>query len=232
LSPGDKSKPNNQNFAFPNKKSIYMELIKHLNWRYATKKYSNKKVPAEQVHQIIEAISLSASSAGLQPYRVFSISNEDLKKQLGEGSFNAQIAESSHLLVFAAYATITKEHIAGYISYMARERGIPEGGMADFQKSLEQFLLSRSDEENFAWAARQAYIALGTGIIAAAELKVDATPMEGFDAARVDELLGLKEKGLKSVVLLSLGYRDEEKDFLVNLKKIRVPKEEFASIID
>ncbi|MCH5689315.1 nitroreductase family protein [Niabella sp. W65] len=91
--------------------------------------------------------------------------------------------------------------------------------MADFQKSLEQFLLSRSDEENFAWAARQAYIALGTGIIAAAELKVDATPMEGFDAARVDELLGLKEKGLKSVVLLSLGYRDEEKDFLVNLKR-------------
>lgn len=209
-----------------------MELIKHLNWRYATKKYSNKKVPAEQVHQIIEAISLSASSAGLQPYRIFSISNEDLKKQLGEGSFNTQIAESSHLLVFAAYAAITKEHISGYISYMARERGIPEGGMADFQKSLEQYLLSRSDEENFAWAARQAYIALGTGIIAAAELKVDATPMEGFDATRVDELLGLKEKGLKSVVLLSLGYRDEEKDFLVNLKKIRIPKEEFASIID
>ncbi|MCH5714838.1 nitroreductase family protein [Niabella hibiscisoli] len=175
---------------------------------------------------------MSASSAGLQPYRIFSVSNEELKKQLGEGSFNGQIAESSHLLVFAAYTSITQEQIAAYISYMSRERGITEGGMADFQKSLEGFLLNRPDGENFAWAARQAYIALGTGIIAAAELKIDATPMEGFDAARVDELLGLKEKGLTSVVLLSLGYRDEEKDFLVNLKKIRIPKEEFASIID
>ncbi|MCH5600806.1 nitroreductase family protein [Niabella ginsengisoli] len=208
-----------------------MELIKSLNWRYATKKYRNEKIPIEKVQQILDAISLSASSAGMQPYRVFSIENEDIRKQIGEGSFNAQIVESSHLLVFAAYTAVTAEQISNYIDHIATVRDTPAEGMVDFKKSLETYLLNRSDEENFSWAARQAYIALGTGIIAAAELRVDATPMEGFDQQKVDEVLGLKNKGLKSIVMLSLGYRDEENDYFAKLKKVRTPKEEFISVV-
>ena len=206
-----------------------MNVIESLNWRYATKKFSDKKVPAEKLQTIVHAVSLSASSAGMQPYRLLVIENPELRKQLGEGSFNSQIAEASHLLVFAAYTSVTADTIATYIRLVAEQRGLPEVALADFKKSLEQHLLSRTDEENFGWASRQAYIALGTGLIAAAELQVDATPMEGFDADKFDRLLGLKEKGLRAVVLLALGYRDEEKDIFAKMKKVRWPKEEFVT---
>lgn len=206
-----------------------MDLLKSLNWRYATKKFSNKKLSAEKLQTIVDAINLSASSAGMQPYRLFVIENPDLKKELGTGSFNAQIEESSHLLVFAAYASIRKADIESYIQLIAKERNTTEESLADFKNALVHNLLSRTDEENFIWSARQAYIALGTGIIAAAEQQVDATPMEGFDSGKFDTLLGLTEKGLKSVVLLALGYRDEERDPFAKMKKVRIPKEEFVT---
>lgn len=205
-----------------------MSLIENLNWRYATKKYTDKKLSADKLQTIIGAISLSASSAGLQPYRLVVIENKELRRELAEGSRNPQIAEASHLLVFAAYSTIRKDHIEKYVHLTAEVRGVAEESLADFKNSLTNHLLSKTDEENFMWSAKQAYIALGTGLIAAANLQVDATPMEGFDAEKFDEVLGLEEKGLKSVVLLALGYRDEENDFLANLKKVRFPKEEFV----
>lgn len=208
-----------------------MNLIESLNWRYATKKFSDKKLSADKLQTIIEAINLSASSAGLQPYRLVVIENRELRKELCEGSRNPQIAEASHLLVFAAYSAIKKEHIEKYVQLTARVRGIAEENLADFKNSLESHILSKTDEENFIWSAKQAYIALGTGLIAAATLQVDATPIEGFDAEKFDEVLGLKEKRLKSVVLLALGYRDEENDFLAKLKKVRFPKEEFVTEI-
>ncbi|WP_247235287.1 nitroreductase family protein [Telluribacter sp. SYSU D00476] len=208
-----------------------MDLLESLNWRYATKKFSNKKLAADKLQTIVDAINLSASSAGMQPYRLFVIENSELKKELGVGSFNAQITEASHLLVFAAYTAIRKEDIQKYIQLIARERNTTEESLVDFKNSLEKYFLSRTDEENFIWSARQAYIALGTGIIAAADQQVDATPMEGFDSERFDTLLGLKEKGLKSVVLLALGYRDEEKDPFARMKKVRLPKEEFVTEI-
>lgn len=206
-----------------------MNLIESLNWRYATKKYSDIKLSTDKLQTIIEAINLSASSAGLQPYKLVVVENRKLRKELCEGSFNPQIAEASHLLVFAAYSTIKKEHIEKYIQLTARVRGIAEDSLVDFKNSLESYILSKTDEENFIWSARQTYIALGTALIAAATLQVDATPMEGFDAEKFDEVLGLKEKGLKSVVLLALGYRDEENDFLAKLKKVRFPNEEFVT---
>jgi nitroreductase len=103
--------------------------------------------------------------------------------------------------------------------------------LSDFKSSIENALLSRTDEAKFQWSSKQAYIALGTGLIAAANLKVDATPMEGFDTEKFDEILGLKEKGLRSVVLLSLGYRDEKNDFLAHLKKVRLPKNKFVTVL-
>lgn len=208
-----------------------MNLIETLNWRYATKKFSSKKVPADQLDQIVEAINLSASAAGMQPYRLFVIENRELRKQLGEGSFNPQISEASHLLVFAAFEQVTKGHIEDYIAYMAQVRSIPEESLLDFKEALFGNFLNKKEEENFAWAAKQAYIALGTAIIAAADLQIDASPMEGFDPEKFDTILGLKEKGLKSVVILAIGYRDEEQDVFAKFKKVRLPKEEFVTEI-
>ncbi len=201
-----------------------MNLIESLKWRYATKKFSAQKLPEEKLDYILKAISLSASSTGLQPYRLVLVEDPEIRKQLGEGSFNAQITEASHLLVFAAFDKVTQAHIDAYMDDVAEVRSVPLEQLADFKKALVGGLLSRSDEQNFNWAARQAYIALGTALIAAADVQVDATPMEGFDAPRFDQLLGLSDQGLKSVVVLALGYRDAEKDFFAKFKKVRLPE--------
>ena len=204
-----------------------MKLIEDLNWRYATKKYSTQKVTDADLEKIIDAINLSASSVGMQTYRLFVIENPEMRKELGADSFNTQIVEASHLLLFAAFDSISQETIDNYIRFVAKVRDMRVEDLADFKSKLGGLLL-RTDDENFIWSAKQAYIALGTGLIAAANLQIDATPMEGFNAEKFDEILGLKEKGLKSVVLLALGYRDEENDKYAKLKKVRVPKEEFV----
>jgi len=209
-----------------------MNLIDKLNWRYATKKFSEGKVSAEELNQLISAINLSASSTGLQPYRIFIVENPELREKLAEGSFNRQIADSSHLIVFAAFEKVTLQHIDDYMNLIASQRGIPVESLADFKMALVGGILNRSDEDNYTWAARQAYIALGTALIAAAELKIDTTPMEGFDAAKFDDLLGLKALGLKSVVTLAIGYRDEELDIFASFKKVRLPEAEFATFVD
>lgn len=209
-----------------------MELLEALKWRYATKKFSNKRVSDEDLDKISKAINLSASSVGMQTYRLFVIDDPSLKKELGEGSFNSQIAESSHLLVFAAFDSISQETIENYIQFVAKERDQPIAQLEDFKNAVGSSLLARTDEENFIWSSKQAYIGLGTGLIAAATLKIDATPMEGFDPEKFDRLLGLKEKKLKSVVLLALGYRDEENDYLAKLKKVRIPIQEFATMLN
>lgn len=208
-----------------------MDLQKTLSWRYAVKKYSNQKVSEEDLTKIIDAINLSASSAGMQTYRLFVINDKEIRKAIREGSFNSQIEEASHLLLFAAFENVTQEVIDEYIRHVSREREIPEDQLADFKKSLEFHLLSRTGDQNFIWSAKQAYLALGTALIAAAELKIDSTPMEGFDNDKLDKLLALPEKGLKSVVLLALGYRDEKNDVFARLKKVRLPKDEFATVV-
>lgn len=208
-----------------------MELIEVLNWRYATKKFGQRKVTDEKVSEILEAINLSASSIGLQPYRVYVVENSEIKKQMGKGSFNSQIVDASYLLVFAAFESITQQNIDDYFELVAKVRETPIENLSDYKGQASAYLLSRTDDENFKWSAKQAYIALGTGLIAAANLQVDATPMEGFDAEKFDTILGLKEKGLKSVVLLALGYRDAENDYMVNMKKVRLPLNEFATVI-
>lgn len=209
-----------------------MKLINDLKWRYATKKFSDKRVSSEDLDKIIEAINLSASSIGIQPYRLFIIDKPSLKKELAEGSFNSQIVESSNLLVFAAFDSITQKTIDNYIEFVAKERETTVEQLADFKNAISSHLLAQTDNDNFIWSTKQAYIGLGTGLIAAANLKIDTTPMEGFDAEKFDEILKLKEKGLKSVVLLALGYRDEENDWNSKLKKVRIPKQEFATMIN
>jgi nitroreductase/dihydropteridine reductase len=203
-----------------------MDLIQSLEWRYASKRMNGTKVPDEKIERILEAIRLAPSSMGLQPYTVLVIEDEELKKKLQPVAMNQpQIVESSHLLVFAAWDNITPEQIEEYIDYTATVRNMPPESLNEFKGMLLNMAANRSQEENFQWAARQVYIALGTALVAAANEKVDATPMEGFDPAAADELLGLKEKGLRSVSFLPLGYRDTDNDWLVKLPKVRREKE-------
>ncbi|MNY21843.1 Major NAD(P)H-flavin oxidoreductase [compost metagenome] len=163
----------------------------------------------------------------MQPFRVLSITNPEIKQKLQDASFNPQVGESSHLLVFASYTHISQTHIDEYISLVAKTREIPVESLNDFKEKLS-FFTGMPEEFIKTWAAKQAYIALGTAIVAAANLKVDSTPMEGFDSAAFDEILGLKEKGLQSAVVLALGYRDEEADFLAKAKKVRIPLDEMT----
>lgn len=205
-----------------------MQLIENLNWRYSVKKYQKTKVSEENINKIVEAIRLSASSAGLQPYRVILVEDEKIRAQLQENSFNPQVTEASHLIVFAAMSSINANHIDEYMNLVATTRNIPQESLSDFKNSLSGYLLAQNDKDNLDWATRQAYIGLGTGLAAAAELQIDTTPMEGFDRSIFDTVLGLKDQNLTSVVVLAVGYRDEEKDFLAKAPKVRLPKEQFV----
>ena len=206
-----------------------MDLTDALKWRYATKKFNPaKKVDQKLVDKIIEAAWLAPTSSGLQPFQVIEVTNQDLKERLVPIASNQQqISDCSHLLVFAAWDNYTEERINKIYRYTTEGREQEPDRYKAYTDLLKSVYLHRSAEENFAHTARQAYIAFGMAIAMAAELKVDATPMEGFDNNAFDGVLGLKELGLRSVTLLPLGYRDEKNDWLVNLKKVRHPKQEF-----
>lgn len=209
-----------------------MNLIDALNWRYATKRMNGKPVPQDKIETIVEAARLAPSSMGLQPYTLFVIENPETKAKLQPAAYNQpQILEASHLLVFAAWNDVTTEHVDTYINDIATTRGVPAETLDGFKASLMGIVNGRTKEQKHEWAARQAYIAFGTAIAAAATEQVDATPMEGFVPAQVDEILGLAEKGLRSVTILALGYRDNEQDFLANAKKVRRSRDLFVANI-
>ena len=206
-----------------------MELINALNWRYATKKMNGNQVPEEKVNIILEAARLAPTSSGLQPFSVILITDPELKKQILPIAHNqSQIVDSSHLLVFAAWDNIDEKRIDEAFGRTLNERGMPQNAMDEYKNRLLSIYGTKTAEENFQLAARQSYIGLGMALTAAAMEKVDSTPMEGFNAQALDELLNLKEKGLRSVTLLPLGYRDETGDWLVNLKKVRKSKDHFV----
>lgn len=206
-----------------------MSLLEALNWRYATKKMSGAKVPQEKVDQIIEAARLAPTSSGIQPFRVIVVTNPELLQKISPVAFGQpQITATSHLLIFAAWDGYTEEKIRNVFANQNKERGLPDEGPSDFEIQVTANFTAKTAEEGFNHAARQAYIGFGMAIAQAALLQVDATPMEGFNGPELDALLGLKERGLRSVTLLPLGYRTEEGDWLVNLKKVRTPAKEFV----
>jgi len=205
-----------------------MNIIELLKWRYATKKMNGQKVPQEKVDYILEAARYAPSSAGLQPYEIIVISNKELLEKVKPIANNqSQITDASHLLVFAAWDGLTEARINKVFDHTTSERGLPSNAFDDYKTRIHSMFSTKTAEEQVQYAARQSYISLGAALLAAAEQQVDATPMEGFNPAALDELLGLKEKGLRSIALLPLGYRDTAKDWLVNQKKVRKPKEEF-----
>lgn len=206
-----------------------MNLLDTLRWRYATKKFDPaKKVDQKLIDQIVEAAWLAPTSSGLQPFKVIEITNQELKEKIVPIGMNQQqIADCSHLLVFAAWDNYTADRIDKIYHYTSSGRGQQPDAYKSYTDRLKKAYLKRPHEENFAHTARQAYIAFGLSIAMAAELQVDSTPMEGFDNDALDELLSLRKLGLRSVVILPLGYRDEANDWLVKLSKIRHPKDEF-----
>jgi len=207
-----------------------MALLDDLKWRYATKKYdTSKKVSQADIDKIVEATRLAPTSSGLQQYRLIVITNQELKEKIVPIAWDQQIiAECSHLLVFAAWDRYTAERIDSMYDYTTDERGLPRGRFGSYTDKLKSMYLPQSAEENFVHTARQAYIGFGVAIAQAAELKVDSTPIEGFTPEKLDELLDLKSKGLKSVTMLTLGYRDASGDWLASMKKVRNPKDEFV----
>jgi nitroreductase/dihydropteridine reductase len=214
-------------------KKIMSTLIDRLNWRYATKRMTGQKIPGAKIETILEAIRLSASSAGLQPYTIFVISKEALKNEIHEKACHQpQVLESSHLLVFASKTNVTDSYIKEVVSRTARLRNVPPAALDGYFNMVKNHNDSQTEAQRAIGTSRQAYIALGTALVAAAFEAVDASPMEGFNPARVDEILGLKEKGLQSVVLLALGYRNTETDFLAKAEKARKPKDELFIEID
>ncbi|WP_390914103.1 nitroreductase family protein [Pseudosulfitobacter sp. SM2401] len=208
-------------------------LSDQLNWRYATKKMDpTKPVPQDKVDAIIEAIRLAPTSSGTQPFELILVTNQDVKTKICKAAGDqAQITDGSHLLVFAAWDTYTAERIDDVVQLNVEARGdLPM--LNAYYDNLKSNYVPRDAEVNYAHAARQAYIALGIALVAAAEQEVDSTPMEGFDPSKVDEILGLTARGLRSVVLLPLGYRDPAADWLLPMKKVRKSRDTIVTLVD
>lgn len=210
-----------------------MELLEKLNWRYAAKAMNGEKVPQEKIDNIIEAISLSPTSSGLQPFEIIVITNQEVKEKIRPIAWNQSvITDCSHLIVFAAWDTYTAERINKMFDLTNTVRGFKNEGWENYRQMLLGSYPQKDPEVNFNHAAKQAYIAFSQAIAAAAFQGVDSTPIEGFDPDALDQILGLREKGLRSCVILPLGYRDQENDWLVNLKKVRKNKEDLVTVIE
>jgi len=210
-----------------------MELLDKLNWRYAAKAMNKKEVSQEKIDRIIEAARLAPTSSGLQPFEILVIKNPAIKEEIKKIAWNQSvITDCSHLLVFAAWDTYTEDRINKMFDLTNEIRGFKNEGWENYRQMLLGMYPQKDPEENFNHAAKQAYIAFSASIISAAFEGVDATPVEGFDADYLDEILGLREKGLRSAVMLPIGYRDTKNDWLVNLKKVRKSTEDLVTVIE
>jgi nitroreductase len=210
-----------------------MELLDKLKWRYATKAMNGKKVEQNKIDTIIEAASIAPTSSGLQPFEIMVITNQELKEKIRAiGWDQPVITDCSHLLVFTAWDNYTPERINKMFDLTNTIRGFKNQGWEDYRQMLLNSYPQRDAEVNFNHAARQAYIAFSQAIAAAAFESVDSTPMEGFDPDALDKILNLREKGLRSCVMLALGYRDAENDWLVNLPKVRKSKEDLVTVFE
>lgn len=204
-----------------------MSLVDKLNWRYATKKFdSTKKISADKLQNILDAAQLAPSSYGLQPYRVLIVEDAAIRAQLSEVAYGQpQITNASQLIVFAAETNINEAFGKKYMDNVAATRNIPREALAGFEGVVLGAINARTPEQLVVWAQKQAYIGLGVLVTAAAEQDVDICPMEGFDPAGFDKVLGLAEKGLTATVIATIGYRAED-DATSHAAKVRRPASE------
>tara|TARA_R110002126_G_scaffold291415_2_gene452297 strand:+ start:75620 stop:76252 length:633 start_codon:yes stop_codon:yes gene_type:complete len=209
-----------------------MSFLELLNERYATKAMNGKVVPQEKINNILEAIRLAPTSSGLQPFEVFVVTNDAVKSSIKEIAWHQpQVTDCSHLLVFAAWDTYTEDRINHMFDLTNEMRRFKNEGWENYRKMLLSSYPQKDAEINFEHAARQTYIAFMAAIAQAAFEGVDNTPMEGFDPLALDKILGLREKGLRSTLLLPLGYKDVDKDWLAKLVKVRKPMDELVTVV-
>lgn len=209
-----------------------MDILEKLTWRYATKKFDPaRKLEQEQLDRVLRATNLSASSYGLQPYKVIVVSDPAVREQLKAASWNQpQITDASHLVIFATYDNLGEQHVDQYIENIAGTRQLDKAQLSGFGNVVKGAVKGLDKEAAAAWTARQAYLALGTLLTASAADGIDTCPMEGFNAAAYDEILGLKEKNLRTVVIVAVGFRAED-DGMQHAKKVRKPLDEFVELV-
>ncbi|RVT76735.1 NAD(P)H-dependent oxidoreductase [Flavobacterium sufflavum] len=203
------------------------KFIEHQNWRYATKKFdATKKISNEDLNTLKEAIRLSSSSYGLQPYKVIIVENPELRAKIQPAAWGqSQIVEASHLIIFANETQLDEQHIDDYIANISETRNIPVDSLAGYSDFMKSKILTLPEDTKNIWTAKQTYLALGNLLNAAAELKIDVTPMEGFVPEQVNEILGLEKLGLNTSLIATLGYRHEE-DATQHYKKVRKSQDE------
>ena len=199
-----------------------MSIIENSKWRYATKQFdATKKVSDADLATIKDAISLSATSYGLEAYKVLIVENPELREQLLPASWGQkQITDASHLLVFCSFNEVSTEYIDGYVKLKSETQGIPLENLTGYGDFMKSTIGSFSAEATSTWNAKQTYISLANAMAACAELKIDSCPMEGYDATKYDQILGLSAKGLTAAVVLPIGYRSDE-DKTQHGKKVR-----------
>ncbi|MDO6737848.1 NAD(P)H-dependent oxidoreductase [Wenyingzhuangia sp. 2_MG-2023] len=201
-----------------------MNIIESLQWRYATKKFDpNKKISSTQLQTLKEAFNLTATSYGLQALNLVIVKNTDLREQLLEASFNQkQVIDASHLLVICYPINFDSNNVNEYFELVQQIRNTPEEVLKPFKDFLIHEFETKSTVDKNIYFTKQAYIALGNLLTTCAVEKIDACPMEGFIPSKYDEILGLTEKGLTSVLVLPVGFRAED-DFMAKEKKVRKP---------
>lgn len=209
-----------------------MSTVQAMEWRYATKKFDlSKRLNDEQVQQLLEVVRLAPSSFGLQPYTVLLVKDAEVRQRLSEAAMGQpQITAASHLLVFAADGQVGTQAVSNFIDRAAATRKMPREQLTARETQILGAVNKLGPEDRLAWAQKQAYLALGVLLTAAAQARIDACPMEGFDGARVDDILGLSKQGLKATVFVTLGMRAGDDPF-AGLAKVRKPAQEmFISI--
>ncbi|MCL9770931.1 NAD(P)H-dependent oxidoreductase [Flavobacterium sp. HXWNR69] len=207
-------------------------FIENQKWRYATKKFdAAKKISAADLETLKEAIQLSTSSYGLQLYKVFIIENPEVRAKLQPVSWGqSQIVDASHLFVFANIVDVQDHHIDEYIQNIAKTRGLKVEDLQGFGDFMKSKIVTLPADKKAIWTSKQTYLALGNLINAAAELKIDVTPMEGFEPEKYNEILGLNALGLNASLVATVGYRHEE-DESQHYAKVRKPKQELFTTI-
>jgi nitroreductase len=202
-------------------------FLENQNWRYATKKFdASKKISTQDLNTLKEAIRLSSSSYGLQPYKIIIVENPELRAQILPVAWGQkQIVDASHLIVFANRTSISENEIDAFFDKMSKTREIPLEALSGYQGFMKSKINELSEEAKGVWNSKQTYLALGNLLNAAAELKIDVTPMEGFSPEHVNEILGLEALGLNASLMATIGYRHED-DETQHYKKVRKSNEE------
>ncbi len=209
-----------------------MKIVDGLKWRYAVKKFDpTKKLTTEQINYVKEAINFIPSSYGLQPYKVLEITDPQIRAKLKEAAYGqTQLTDAAHVFVFASFTDYNPAKVEEFVNLTAQINPMPKENRDGFKNYLNSMIAGMSNEQLAIWTAKQVYIALGSMIAAASEIEIDSAAMEGFDKAKFDEILGLKEKGLASAVIGAIGYRSPE-DQNQFLKKVRKPMDQLFETI-